>query len=228
MDGDDQERRDNDRDPVGGADVVSVGRVRRPRAEHARGGGRGDERQRACGERLAESTETADGLPGRQGASILIAVNDAEPPISPRLGQPPQVRTARRPVYARSRRLARRAQHAALRPGLARPWSPVGGAAGSRVRRHALARRRLRSPGGGARDRGGPSRSRSPHQGPRRGAVRAPDVGVHGDPRAALRRSGAASAPPAGPLSDPRGPRARAPASCPTSAFSAPSRAPAR
>ena len=51
VDGEDQQRRDDDRDPVGGADVVGVGRVRGPGAEHARGGGRGGERQRACGKR---------------------------------------------------------------------------------------------------------------------------------------------------------------------------------
>ncbi len=60
-----------------------------------------------------------------------------------------------------------------------------------------LARRRLRVPrvGHGRRDRRGPVRARgaaSPDQGPRRGAVRASDVGLHGHPRAALRRSGAA------------------------------------
>ena len=69
---------------------------------------------------------------------------------------------------------------------------------------------------------------RSPHQSRDAATVRASDVGVHGDPRAALRRSGAASVPAAGSLPDPRRPRARSRASCQIAGSSAPFRVPAR
>ena len=66
--------------------------------------------------------------------------------------------------------------------------------------------------GGGRRDRGGPIRAGGAppaHEGQGCGPVRAPDVGVHGDPRAPLRRARSVEGAASGPLPDQARPRAR-------------------
>ena len=66
--------------------------------------------------------------------------------------------------------------------------------------------------GGGRRDRGGPIRAGGAppaHEGQGCGPVRAPDVGVHGDPRAPLRQARSVEGAASGPLPDQGGPSAR-------------------